>query len=435
MHTSRPNAEMSTTPALDPVPSSTSSTVPDTLTSPESEPTRSVVKPGTLVTAESEQNEYKSLLSLAEGSGSARRVTADIIRKKIGSDGWTKEFNAFLNSRAGGTIHFGISDDCKVEEGVALNEKDLDKMKMRIGQLFEQFYPTTLSHYYDVHFIKLENGRYRFDVDIKPSSGRICFMSREKTEAYARSGPSCCKLKAEEIERRIQQDLRQRVDATVNACIEAQVILRIRDAQMTFPSVHIGSPSYEKETLVLLGEYSRMCDLFSYGIHVARALLQLLRAVVTKVRHGIPLSVANNVAIQAYQIQLLYGYHKNPGEDQSEDPSDDLSEYLDENDYYVLSEIYFQIAYDGILYRQSRELFMKGAVPLVSLVSKNANARTRYADLESTVLRSKIDTDEKQKCTKYLELLVDWEKHGHGCSALGRQAEDSIVELGFNYHI
>ena len=345
---------------------------------------------------------------------------------------WTKELNAFLNSRAGGTIHFGIGDDCRVEEGVCLTEKDQDVIRLRIVQLFNQFYPTTLSRYFEVCFIKLDNGCYRFDVDIKRASG-IRYMSLEKTVAYTRSGASCCRLKAEEMEHRIQEETSmQRMDATINACIEVQVILRIRDARMAFPTVQ--SSSYERGALTLLGNYSEMCDVYSYSIHVAREFLRLLKGVVGRcdVRAGMPESVAFSITDQAYSIQLMYGIEGTP------DPGtpDSSDEQLDKGDYNILSEVYFQIAYDGILYRRSRSLFMLGAIPLVSLVSKIANARKHYDQLEPTVWRSEINKEERKKCVKYLELLQLWEEHkrcGHSDDCT--KTEDEIFELGFRCHI
>lgn len=395
-------------------------------------PTRSVTTPGVLVTAESEENEYKSLLELAtahaRGSGSGS-VTADTICKKIGSDVWTKEFNAFLNSRAGGTIHFGIGDDCKVEEGVCLTEKDQDVIRLRIVQVFNQFFPTTLSQYFEVCFIKLDNDHYRFDVDIKHAS-RIRYMSLEKTVAYTRCGASCCRLKAEELEHRIQEEnFTQTTDATINAFIEAQVIMRIRDARMAFPTVL--SSSYEREALKLLGNYSEMCDIYQYSVHVAREFLRLLTSVIGRcdVRAGMPESVAVNIADQAYSLQIMYGNGGTPGGDLSD-------EQFDDRDYNVLSEIYFQIAYDGILYRRSRSLFMLGAIPLVSLVSKIENARKRYDQLEPAVLHSDIDKVEQKKCVNYLKLLQCWEEQKRcGRSDDCAKTEDEIFELGFRYHI
>ena len=157
--------------------------------------------PGELVAPENEENEYKSLTKLHPGGSG--RVTADIICKSVGQ--WKNHFNAFLNTRPGGTIRFGI-DDCRVEKGVHLTEKDQDDIKRQIGHLFEQFSPVCRSEYYKVNFVKLDNNRYRFDVDIKHSNRVTRFMGPKQTEAYIRIGPSSVKLTVEEIKARLRRE-------------------------------------------------------------------------------------------------------------------------------------------------------------------------------------------------------------------------------------
>ena len=100
-------------------------------------PDRSITKPGTLVTPEPDHHEYKSLQQLNRKQDAKIKFVSEICRK-IGED-WKKEFNARLNSKYG-TVHFGITDDCLVEEGIPLTEKDQDQIRMRVSQSFEKFY-------------------------------------------------------------------------------------------------------------------------------------------------------------------------------------------------------------------------------------------------------------------------------------------------------
>ena len=192
-------------------------------------PDRSITKPGTLVTPESDHHEYKSLQQLNRKQDTKIKFVSEICRK-IGED-WKKEFNAMLNSKYG-TVHFGITDDCLVEEGIPLTEKDQDQIRMRVSQSFEKFYPAVIHHSsFSIYFIKMENGLFRFDVYIeRKSSLDTVFMSRENSIAYWRSGGRCAQIPVDAIRDRSGTQ----ISNTLKACIEAQVILRIRDAACAY---------------------------------------------------------------------------------------------------------------------------------------------------------------------------------------------------------
>ena len=162
------------------------------------QPDRSITKPGTRVTPESDDHEYKSLQQLNHKKDPNFKFVIEIC-KKIGKD-WEKEFNAMLNSKCG-TVHFGITDDCYVEEGIPLTEKDQDEIRMRVSQSFKNFFPSVIQPSpFTIHFIEMEKGLFRFDVDIKrESSLDTIFMSREKTVAYCRSGGRCAPIPADAI--------------------------------------------------------------------------------------------------------------------------------------------------------------------------------------------------------------------------------------------
>ena len=105
----------------------------------------------------------------------------------------SKEINAMLNHHTRGTVHFGISNKCFVEEGLDLPQDDLiDKLQTRVGQLLERFNPPVQSRFVDIRPVNLVNssgeptGRWRFDICVTPHDSEFVFMS--DNVAYYRQG-------------------------------------------------------------------------------------------------------------------------------------------------------------------------------------------------------------------------------------------------------
>ena len=174
-------------------------------------PDRSITKPGTLVTPESDHHEYKSLQQLNQKQNTEIKFVSKI-SKKIHED-WKKGFNAMLNSKYG-TVHFGIADDCLVEEGIPLTEKDKDEIHVRVSQSFETFFPSVIEHStFGIDFIKMENGLFRFDVYIeRKSSPYTVFMSRDNSIAYWRSGGRCARIPVDAIQDRSGTQIRKTLE-------------------------------------------------------------------------------------------------------------------------------------------------------------------------------------------------------------------------------
>ena len=222
----------------------------------QQKPDRSITKPGTLVTPESDDHEYKSLQQLNQKQDPNFKFVSEIC-SKIGKD-WEKEFNAMLNSK-GGTVHFGITDDCLVEEGIPLTMKDQDQIRIRVSQSFEKFCPADFqSSPFSIYFIDMENGLFRFDVDIeRKSSLDTVFMSREKTTAYWRTGGRCAQIPAEAI----------RGGTQISKTLED-------------PDRH------GKSVIDLLSPFVGMFS-YEYDISVASEFVELLEVISSQVCHGL----------------------------------------------------------------------------------------------------------------------------------------------------
>ena len=338
----------------------------------ENDPSDESLVCGAKVPLETDDTEYKSLTQV----GSVKEVC-----RKIGTD-WSKEFNAMLNNR-GGTIHFGISDDCEVEKGVCLTDKDKDIIQMRISQAFKVFYPSQLKAF-EAKFIPIPGGEphfFRFSVVVKRAVVKgIVFISREKTVAYQRSGAMCVPIPAELLAA-VLRPVKSTMDSTLAACVEAQVVLRIRDALLNY-IVRIDH-SDEKAILELLEPFDRLFDIFDYQLTTAREFLNLLWHIARDTRHEKSTEVAKVVANMAQDI------------------CDKYETNLQKDDFYLLCEIFFSIAYDGVRYCKSEDIFLAGACPLVSLLaSKNTHVSEQYESLKETVSK-----ESNAVYSKHLEVL------------------------------
>ncbi len=159
---------------------------------------------GAVVIRETADTEYKSLADLEKEKGfeKLRGKPIDQITRKLGTDGWKKVINAMVNSN-GGKIHFGINDQCVVEEGVALTEKHQEIVEIRVHQIVSEFCPSVEPERIKVHFIPMSSGKFRFTVVVGPSGdvGDIVFMKRDVTLAYRRRGADCSHMTVDEIKR------------------------------------------------------------------------------------------------------------------------------------------------------------------------------------------------------------------------------------------
>ena len=185
---------------------------------------------GASVGPETDEHEYKSLMVPADKTKSlvvpadktkSLMVPADKTKKpppmrpcKDDSEvlkkvvDHSKEINAMLNHRTGGSIHFGIHDDGIVEEGLDLPQAALiDKLQTRVGQLLQVFYPAVQSRFVAIQLVKLVNrseeptGRWRFDIRVTPYHSEVVLISNKDTVAYYRQGGNSEKMTANMMER------------------------------------------------------------------------------------------------------------------------------------------------------------------------------------------------------------------------------------------
>lgn len=161
---------------------------------------------GTVLDQETDQHEYKSLMVTAEELPKSKKPrsadksknqtmhycsdASEVLKKVVK---YSKGINAMLNHRNGGIVHFGISDNCMVEEGLDLNQTEvIDELRIRVGQLLQDtFFPTVQTDYVEIKPVNLldssnqSTGRWRFDIVVHPFERNV-FCSRESGEAYYR---------------------------------------------------------------------------------------------------------------------------------------------------------------------------------------------------------------------------------------------------------
>ena len=124
----------------------------------------------------------------------------------------SKEINAMLNHHTGGTVHFGISGKCIVEEGLDLPQDDLiDKLRTRVGQLLQEFYPAVQSRFVAIQPVNLVNrsgeptGRWRFDICVTPHDSEVVHISNKDPVAYYRQGGNSERMTVNMMERQRQR--------------------------------------------------------------------------------------------------------------------------------------------------------------------------------------------------------------------------------------
>ena len=165
---------------------------------------------GANVGAEKEDHEYKSLMDCVGGvnqplssvSGIVKRATIDTCRRGI---------NAMLNHPTGGSIHFGIHDDGIVEEGLDLEQNHvIDKLRMKVGEVLQNFWPPVESSFAQVEPVELRNnkqeltGRWRFDIVVKPHKTVVQFSQKET--AYYRQGPRNVRMTVDVLVGRVRAE-------------------------------------------------------------------------------------------------------------------------------------------------------------------------------------------------------------------------------------
>ncbi len=165
------------------------------------------LEPGAVVIRETADIEYKSLADLEKEKGfeKVRGKPIEQITRKLGTEGWKKVINAMVNSN-GGKIHFGINNQCVVEEGVALTEKQQEIVEKRVHQVVYDFSPSVEPERIKVQFFRMSSGKFRFTVVVSPSgdadrAGDIVFMNRSDTLAFRRRGADCFRITVDEIKR------------------------------------------------------------------------------------------------------------------------------------------------------------------------------------------------------------------------------------------
>ncbi len=164
---------------------------------------------GANVGPETDEHEYKSFMVPTDKTKKPPPMRpckddSEVLKKVVDH---SKEINAMLNHRTGGSIHFGIHDDGIVEEGLDLPQAALiDKLQTRVGQLLQVFYPAVQSRFVAIQPVNLVNrsgeptGQWRFDICVTPYD-KVVLFSRHQTVAYYRQGGNSEPMPADMMER------------------------------------------------------------------------------------------------------------------------------------------------------------------------------------------------------------------------------------------
>ena len=165
---------------------------------------------GANVDPETDEHVYKSLMVPADKTKKPPPMrpckdASEVLKKVVDH---SKEINAMLNHRTGGTVHFGIRDGGMVEEGLDLPQAALiDELQTRVGQLLQEFYPAVQSRFVTIQPVNLVNrseeptGRWRFDICVTPYHSEVVFISNKDAVAYYRQGGNSEKMTANMMER------------------------------------------------------------------------------------------------------------------------------------------------------------------------------------------------------------------------------------------
>ena len=166
---------------------------------------------GANVGPETDEHEHKTLMTLVPADKTKKTPeirplnTSEVLRKVVRQ---RTVINAMLNHHTRGSIHFGIHDNGMVEEGLDLDKTALiDKLRMGVGQLLQEFYPPVQSRFVAIQPVNLVNssgeptGRWRFDICVTPYGSEVVLISNKDTVAYYRQGGHCERMTASRMER------------------------------------------------------------------------------------------------------------------------------------------------------------------------------------------------------------------------------------------
>ena len=138
---------------------------------------------GANIGAKTDDHEYKSLRKLL-------MVSVNDVSNLLVDDECKIGINAMLNHHKGGSIHFGISDDGIVEEGLPLEQnKVITKLREKVGGVLKNFWPPVESSFVQVEPVNLQNdkqdrtGNWRFDIVVK-AHPPVVQLAQEKHGCY-----------------------------------------------------------------------------------------------------------------------------------------------------------------------------------------------------------------------------------------------------------
>lgn len=405
-----------------------------------SDPNAENLLPGTTVIPESETVEYKSL---KQKNGVLRNVDAILTfldrEDNDGKPGIKKVMNAMFNS-SGGTIHLGVNEVTrdqvwKIEEGVELDQAAQDKIIAKVAFIFSHFHPgvSVNSGAYDVKFLPVSPDKMRIAIKIDRSSRiktQYHFISDEKSVAYERIGSSCATVRSSIMAQHSTSD------SCFNAAIDANLVSHIRsiyDVVYDYVYDYFKRPKLDEKLSEILQPVENYVTYDQPRLAVKRAMISSSERVLGLTRHGLSKKAIYHVT--SCLDNLINTWR---GESLGQ---------LDEDSRYELAECYFTLAYEGIKYRKTSEIFQMGVCGLARIAGYRQSpevgvehivphARDRYLELFDTInVLYPEENPRRQKYTSYLRLMqeyYDLRARAQRPSRIG-EIETQIFGMGMTY--
>jgi hypothetical protein len=393
-----------------------------------------VLLPGTEVFPETENIEYKSLKQsnglMSNLDSLIRLLDREDENRDSRSPGVKKVMNAMFNTN-GGTIYLGVEEAkrdqiWKVEDGLKLDKEARDRIKKCVCRIFGHFHPG-IGYYtraYEVKFIPVSKERVRIAILVDSSKrpqGVYHFISDDKSVAYERIGTSCEQIRSSMITRHSTGN------EMIEATIDANLISHIRSIYNT-----ILTNLKESNQLQMIAKVLEPIDAYIMFDHprlpVKRAMISVSEHILTLTRHGLSRDVIYAVTDCLDRLVdplLRRTLHE---------------KRLDNDSEILLSECYLVIAYDGIKYRRSSDIFQMGVPRLALMVPYVKEARDRYQALFQTIRKYYSKHPDMEKYIEYLQLTKEYYQIRFECNSIGKprtpraeKIEDRLYDMDMKW--
>jgi hypothetical protein len=418
------------------------------------------------VIPENKRLEYKSLnRGPIEGS-------FETIMKYLNSEEARKDLNSMVNIKEkSGIIHFGIREERKlsafyVERGIIIDEFQRQKVNDRIAEIFYNFFPSISSRYYKINWIRMsDNGdqqqsRYRFYIKIF-KKGSLCFTDFKNKIAYRREETQALRVSNEEIietYKEKQKNLDYKIRFQAN--LDAQYAKEMQDLFFMYTKIP-EAMSLDDFSVRLKKFYQIFDNQLLKSTYLAVSILNVLNNLSSLTRSGLHVKLIEDAIVITTEIYYIFrnkiSEKRRAGNGKCEQINDPLeadtikaqgqvTEPIEDEiignqeDYQDILEIIFEtcmnVAHDGVKYRNSKEIFNYGVVPLArivqDLVKSKPTYEKRYDSLKYSIRNSNLGEEEKENLNACLDLL----KKRFSCSTKEEAYQiDDILHFNYNFKV